>query len=177
MRSAIGALGALTLLTLLGILVYVLFTQDRFTATEQSAETHAVAPGFSLPNAEGELIALEKINAEVRIINFWASWSPYSKDELSALVHIKETYGKKIAIIALNRDTNPVDGRAFLASLGLEDELLFAYDREDTYFKKVGGYAMPETLFLDREGNILAHIHGPMKEVDMRATLDEILSK
>ncbi|MBP9760504.1 MAG: TlpA family protein disulfide reductase [Candidatus Pacebacteria bacterium] len=138
-------------------------------------EGERLAPNFNFPDASGSPIILDEIHARVRVINFWASWSPYSKDELPALVALKHEFGDDIAIVALSRDTNPTNGRAFLASLGLGPELLFAYDRGDTYFKQVGGFNMPETIFVGERGEVLAQVHGPMSLDEMRAQVKRIL--
>jgi thiol-disulfide isomerase/thioredoxin len=132
-------------------------------------------PDFSYPDESGRPVVLSQIRADVRVVNFWASWSPYSKDELPALVALKREFGDRVAVIALNRDTYSADGRAFLESLGLEDELVFAYDQDDSYFVSVGGYNMPETIFLGEDEEVLHHVHGPMTLDAMRTQVTRLL--
>lgn len=167
------ALVALVLLCVVGGVVFMLSHTREEVSTGPTA---TYVPDFSFPDARGAPVVLTDIKAEVRVINFWASWSPYSKDELPALVTLKREFGDRIAIVALNRDTTPSDGRAFLASLGLGEDLLFAYDREDGYFKEVGGYNMPETIFVGPEGEVLHHVHGPMELESMKRVVGELLN-
>lgn len=132
-------------------------------------------PEFSFPNERGEDVVFATIQAPVRIVNFWASWSPYSKEELPSLAALKREFGDRVEVVALNRDKNPANGRAFLAEIGLSSEITFAYDSEDTYFRRVGGYNMPETVFVGPSGEVLAHVHGPMGLEVMRATVSDLL--
>ena len=167
-RFVIG--GALVVLVIGGLaLVYIFFMRDSKEAEESAL---LQAPDFSLPDASGKSVSLETLEGDVKVLTFWASWSPYSRDELTALSKLKEEYGNKVSVAALNRDTNPAEGRAYLEALGLGEVLVFVYDQQDEYFKKVNGYAMPETLFLNADAKIVAHQHGPMTYEDMRAQID-----
>jgi thiol-disulfide isomerase/thioredoxin len=159
----------------LGLLVYFLVRTMGDEGVGTPAPSAVVAPDFRFPDASGKDIVLSEVEARVRVVNFWASWSPYSRKELPALVALQEAFGDEVAVIALNRDTDPAEGRAFLTSLGLGEELLFAYDQSDTYFKELGGYNMPETVFVGLGGEVLVHVHGPMEYQEMRETVERLL--
>jgi hypothetical protein len=92
------------------------------------------------------------------------------------LVALKREFGDRVAVVALNRDTYPKDGQVFLASLGLGEELVFAYDEADGYFGEVGGYNMPETIFVGRDGEVLHHEHGPMRLEEMQRVVEGLLN-
>lgn len=175
MKHSLFAVGALCIIALVGVGIFFLLKSDPEEVHEVLPPEYVTAPNFVLPGTSGKEVVLSEVDADIRIVNFWASWSPYSKTELPALVRIKKEFAEHVEVIALNRDTTPEDGRTFLTSLNLGDDLLFAYDAKDEYFKEVEGFAMPETLFVDRDGNILVHVHGPMTEEVMRAHLTEIL--
>jgi thiol-disulfide isomerase/thioredoxin len=170
-RRKVILAGTMLMLVTVGIVYYVY----RVKHTPAPLEVYQVAPEFSLPNSNGGMITLSGVQGAVRVVNFWASWSPYSKDELPAFARLKQTYKDDVTIIALDRDVNPSDGRAFIQTLGLPNDVLFVFDQSDAYFKMVQGFAVPETLFLDREGNIRAHIHGPMTYEEMDANIKNIL--
>jgi len=162
--------------SLCGVGAYVF--QHRAPAPHTETEgAVAYAPDFTLPDETGALVQLSSVPGTVRVVNFWASWSPYSMSELPALVRLKETYGDKVTVLALNRDTDPREGRAFLERLRLRGALLFVYDHNDTYYKRVGGFNMPETLFVGEGERILAHVHGPMDETALRDTLSQLLAR
>ncbi|KKS35375.1 MAG: Thiol-disulfide isomerase and thioredoxin [Parcubacteria group bacterium GW2011_GWD2_42_14] len=152
--------------------IYISFLHD---SNEPAEYTLLQAPDFSLPDASGKNISLETLEGDVKVITFWASWSPYTREELTSLSKLKEEYGDKVSVAALNRDANPAEGRAYLETLGLGEVLVFAYDQQDEYFKKVNGYAMPETLFLNADAKIVFHQHGPMTYDEMRAQIETML--
>ena len=145
--------------TLLVLATYLIFASRSALEPDESAPR---VPGFSFPDAGGLDVVLSDIQADLRLVHFWASWSPYSADDLITLSRLQGEFGQRVAVIALNRDTNPQEGKAYLAGLGISDSVIFAYDKEDSYFKEVGGYNMPETLFVAPDDTILLHIRGPM---------------
>ncbi len=159
------------LLATLALLGWYFFTRDE----EKQVGEH-VAPNFSLPDASGKMISLDSLEAELVVINFWASWSPYSKDELKYLVELKKEFGDRIEIVCLNRDTDPLQGKQFLQQENIGEELLFVYDAQDEYFKKVSGFAVPETVFLTEGDEIVYHKHGPMTYDEMKARVEDILA-
>jgi peroxiredoxin len=170
LRIAGGSL--LLILTLFG--AYQLFWPDQ---SEVVREVFVTAPEFSLPGMDGNPVALGDVSAEVRVVNFWASWSPYSSNELRDFARLKDAYGDRVAIIALSRDTNIEDGRTFVRALGLGEGVTFVFDQEDAYFKKVRGFAVPETLFLDENENIRHHAHGPLTYEVMQQVVERLLAE
>jgi thiol-disulfide isomerase/thioredoxin len=171
-RTRIQSGVALTLLIVGAGVAYWYFGEHK----KNPEETYLIAPDFSLPTVSGGTLSLSEVPGEVRVVVFWASWDPYSKDTLKAFAELKKNVGSKLTIVALNRDTNPYEGRLFMNSLNLSsDEILFVFDQEDGYFKKIQGFAVPEALFIDRDGNIRRHLHGPMTYEDMQREVQAIL--
>jgi len=175
MRRVLISVGVVV--ALVGVLFLVFAGRDRAQDEGIGADAHipAKAPGFVLPDERGGEVALESLEAELRIVHFWASWSPYTEEGLRALVQLKEEYGDRIAVVALNRDTVPAEGKAYLDQIGVGDTLLFAYDAEDTYYREVGGYNMPETVFVLPDDTIHRHVHAPMTFEEMRAIVVAML--
>lgn len=129
------------------------------------------APDFSFPDATGKEVVLSEVQSLLRIVHFWASWDPSSAEGLHALAEIAREHSD-VAVIALNRDVVPSEGQALLARLELGDMLVFAYDKNDTYYRELGGYNMPETVFLAPGGEILEHVRGPMSEEEFRSSIE-----
>lgn len=167
--------GAVFLLLLIGAGVYVAVHYRDVPAGEDAQTLELTEAVF--PTKEGELVSLDNINARIRVINFWASWSPSSAEELTSLARLEETYSKDIRVIAINRDTTKEEGFAFLESKDLDDKLLYVYDSADTYYKKLDGYNMPETVFINQKDEVLAHIRGPMTYEDMQNIVRAFLER
>jgi thiol-disulfide isomerase/thioredoxin len=135
------------------------------------------APAFSLPNASGKHLSLEDTNGRVRIVTFWASWTPYSKKELLVLDELHAEYGDTVSIVAINRDKDPSEARRFVRELGIDGATWLVFDHDDTYYKTVVGYNMPETLLVDPAGNIVEHVRGPIAEEVLRTKLTTLLNE
>lgn len=133
------------------------------------------APDFSFPDASGESVVLSEVTSPLRIVHFWASWDPSSADALEALAEIERQYGDAVAVIALNRDAVPAEGEVYLEGLAVDDVLTFAYDKQDSYYRELGGYNMPETVFLGSGGEILYHAHGPMTIEELTRTTQRLV--
>jgi peroxiredoxin len=151
--------------------------KNKTTETQPRSQEVTEVPEISLPGAMGELIALETLQTKLRIIYFWASWSPYTQEDLTAYTELQEKYGADVSVYAVSRDTNPKDGQNAITTSGLTGtELHFVYDAEDSYLRTLQGFAVPETIFIDQARTILHRVHGPMKKEDLFSTTQTLLT-
>lgn len=157
------------------VIASMLFFASKKTEQKQEHAPEVVeVPQFTLPDASGELHTLGDIHAEIKIINFWASWSPYSKSELTLLGRIRDEFGGSVFVVALNRDMHTQDGVSFLANEDIKGDILFVFDKEDEYFRKVEGYAVPETIILNKEDQVLFRKRGPITYEEIKEFLNEV---
>jgi len=56
----------------------------------------------------------------------------------------------------------------------VSDKLIFLLDPKDTFYKSIGGFAMPETLFVNSDGTINFHKRGPMRAEEIRQRVSEL---
>lgn len=132
-----------------------------------------VAPDFQLRDLEGKLVKLSDSEGTVRVINFWASWSPYSAGELAVLDGLATERKGEVTVLALCRDTVMSEGVQFLKRLTLSDPSFVVFDPDDTYYAELGGYNMPETAVLGRDGTILYQVRGPFDIEQLRTAIEE----
>jgi len=107
----------------------------------------------------------------------WASWCTYCADELKNLSALKKKYGEEVTVIAINRGEDRATAKAYSDPLQLSDQIKLFLDKDDKFFKSIGGYAMPETIFVDPAGNIVFHQRGPMKIGEVEAQIQSLLGK
>jgi thiol-disulfide isomerase/thioredoxin len=163
------------ILVILAVASYVYYLKNQTHIAENPATKALVADIEQAPytNLAGEEARLDQYFGEVLVINSWASWSPYSATELPALARVSETYGAQgVKVIAINRAEAKTTAESFLNTLGVAEELELILDPDDRYYKSLSGYAMPQTIFYDRAGNIVHHQHGVMKEVDIKKYIE-----
>ena len=124
----------------------------------------SVAPDFSAPNPEGEIIALNDIKGKVTIIDFWAAWCGPCRKENPNVVKLYEKYHSKgLEIIGVSLDGTPTQKQpkeAWIKAIN-DDGLTWPQVSNLKYFKdpiarQYNIRSIPATLILDSEGKIVA---------------------
>lgn len=149
---------------------------ERVAEREPEEPQFEPAPEFALKTLGARDVSLEDSAGSPRIVTAFASWSPYSEAELQMLDRLAREH-PDITVIAINRKEPKPVARDYVARTLPEDHALtILEDPEDSWFADAGGYHMPETLFIDGEGNIRHHQRGPMSEGIARRELGELLA-
>jgi cytochrome c biogenesis protein CcmG, thiol:disulfide interchange protein DsbE len=153
----------------------VLFSAFFFRVNEADDASFAKEYGLTLTDYEGKEVHLFDYRRKVLVAYAWASWCPYCGGEIENLAKLKMTYGNDIQIVAINRAEPPAVARAFTDRLqGIKDVVLLI-DPNDSFFKEIGGYAMPETVFIDVGGTISFHQRGPIQIQEVDTKIKELL--
>ena len=176
-----------THLTILGILFSLLlvgvFVTYHFISKEKLAiepETQKLFAGTeneaTYTDINGNPISLEQFLGKVLVVTTWASWSPFSEADLTKMNAMSNDYDKNsVVFMAINRKETREQAQRYVASLPALDNLVVVIDQEDFFYKSVGGYAMPESLVFDKNGNILDHTRGIFDEEKTRSLINEQL--
>lgn len=154
--------------------VKVLHKDDRNSEAQKSLATTALQ---SFTDLDGNPLSFSDYTGKIRVVNTWASWSPFSTKELVSLEALATEFANQdVVVIAINRKESKEQAIRFLNSIKTFESLVFAIDLNDTFYASVGGYAMPETIFYDARGNIIFHKRGVMEIDEMRTHVEEALS-
>ena len=134
-----------------------------------SVERESLAGEFAIPFQDyaGNKVFLSTFRHPILIVFSWASWCSYCSEEMTVLKDLKSRYGDSIRIVGINRGEPRTDAKSFSDTLALDDSMSLVLDPDDAFYKSIGGYAMPEFLFLDYRGEIVYRSRGPM-------TVDEL---
>lgn len=170
---------ALLLLVLVVIGGLIVWLQHRRQVNEVgTAATDLLADDVtaSFTTLVGGALSFESYRGTVRVVNVWAGWSPYATTELPVLDRLAAGYDpKQVTVIALNRSEPKERAQAFLNTLPELTHLTVAIDPTDIFYRKVGGYAMPETFVFSSGGDLLLHHRGVASEEALKQTIDEAL--
>jgi len=146
-------------------------------ASEESARQTQFekAPDFSLQDYNGKTVKLADFAGKLLIINSWAAWCPFCRKELVDFAAAQKEFGDDVAIIAIDRAESRKTAKKYTDELGVTN-LIFLLDPSDSFYQSIGGFSMPETIFVDRDGNIAERKRGPMEINEIRQKIQKLLS-
>lgn len=155
----------------LAALVFLLFygLTDRGGATPKRP-----APDFSVDLFDGNgTFAKADLVGRPAVVNFWASWCPPCKDEAPHLEAVWQEYkDRDVVFLGIAVQDNDDDSRAFIERYGIT--YLNGPDDSDIALD-FGMLGVPETFFIDQEGQIVRQFKGGINSRQLRAFLEELV--
>lgn len=132
------------------------------------------APQFSLKDYAGKEITQADFPGKSMLVYVWASWCPLCEEGLQGLAAIKKEFGDAVTVIAINRAEPRDVASRMSAAHGQATGMILLLDPDDGYYRAIGGFAMPETIFIDRDGMIRFHKRGPVGREDLRRRIEDM---
>lgn len=137
------------------------------------------APAFTLPlfdQFEEEEISLADLRGQVVVVNFWASWCVECYKEAPLLEQAWQDYKNQgvmfVGVDYLDTDT---EGLAYMEKYGITYPS--GPDIGDKISQDYAITGVPETFFIDKDGNI-AHVQiGPIERPQLYALLDKLVAQ
>lgn len=168
-RYAITGIG----LVIVAVAVFFALTgqNDR---NESGANDLGRLSGFSLTDYEGRAVHLTDFAGKPLVVNTWAAWCPFCRQELPDFVALQKEF-PDVAVIAIDRSEPLATAKGYTDELGISGDILFLLDPGDDFYKNIGGFSMPETIFVDKSGTIVFHKRGIMTLAEMRAAVSQHL--
>ena len=145
------------------------------SAVPVQTENLEKAPAFTLKDYDGNDVSMSDFTGKIAIINSWAVWCPFCKKELEDFVELQKEFGDEIVIVAIDRAEPLEVAKGFSDTVDPDGDLIFLLDPQDAFYKSIGGFSMPETIFVDTEGNIRIHKRGPIDLEGMRKNVLSIM--
>jgi thiol-disulfide isomerase/thioredoxin len=132
---------------------------------------------FSLPDTTGKQHAMSEWQGKLRVINFWATWCPPCREELPALVELQKQYVPKnvqFLGIAID-DAEPVT--EFLSKMAINYPMLIAGQGGIELAYSLGNFAsaIPFTIIVDKENNVVFHHSGELSKAQLQEAIDKLL--
>ena len=161
---------------IVGILfVFIVFLALRLLQANRSElRASGGAPPFTFTTFDGETVSLDELKGKGVVLNFWASWCDPCRDE-AELLEATWRAEKENGIVFLGLDYLDQEPAA-LAYLK-EYDITYANgpDLRSEAARRYGIKGVPETFFIDPEGNIAQIVIGPIVDpAKMSQLLDQI---
>lgn len=170
--SKIVIIGIIVLLAIGGGIL--LLAQGGTPAEHTSQGTERQLADLTLEDYQGNQVPLSGFIGKPLVVNAWAAWCPFCVKELPDFVSLQQEF-PEIVVVAIDRAESLNTAKSYTDDLGITEDLVFLLDRSDSFYKSIGGFSMPETLFVDAEGNVQDHKRGPMDLQEMKTRLQTIL--
>jgi cytochrome c biogenesis protein CcmG, thiol:disulfide interchange protein DsbE len=142
--------GALLVLVLLGI--YFLQRSLRSDAP-RFATPGAIAPDFSLPQLNGQILQLSSYRGKVVLLDFWATWCDPCRDEIPRFENLQSKYGQEgLQIIGVSMDDSPDPVRDFYREFKMNYPVVLGNANIGELYGGVLG--LPIAFVIARDGHI-----------------------
>lgn len=163
-----------------GVFFFASSRQDG-RVTENSAAKSGVAGSdlerlsrIALTDYEGARVSLAEYRGKPLVVNAWAVWCPFCRKELPDFAALQGEF-PDIVVIAIDRRESVETARSYTDELGITERMVFLLDSGDNFYREIGGFSMPETIFMDTKGIIVFHKRGPLTLEEMRAAVNQYL--
>ncbi|MEX2247332.1 MAG: TlpA disulfide reductase family protein [Dehalococcoidia bacterium] len=128
------------------------------------------APDFALLTTDGRVLRLSDFRGKVVYVNFWATWCTPCKKELPAIQRIyDEKHAEGFEVLTVNWLEDSDNAAAFFEERELTLPVLL--DSDGDVYDQYALQGLPDSFFVDRQGNIAAINYGYLPEETMRARL------
>ena len=129
--------------------------------SENSEEVSYLAPDFTVTDMDGNSVSLSDKFGKPIIVNFWASWCPPCKSEMPDFEEAFKEYGNEITFMMVNmtggRETVE-SAKSFIEKSTYSFPVYF--DTEYQAAMTYGVSSIPQTIFIDKDGNLTAYAQG-----------------
>ena len=135
-------------------------------------EIGAVAPGFELPTASEHRLALDQVDGDVIILNFWATWCGPCRWESRDLQRLFSASAGAIRVVAVNLGELADPVKAWINELGLSYDVLLDSNHQIARRYQIRG--VPTTFLLDRSRRIRQIYYGTVTFANLQADINRL---
>jgi len=120
---------------------------------------------------DGGSVTFQELQGKVVLINYWAEWCRPCRIEIPELNHFAQQHPDNVRVLSVNFD-GVVGEDLFqqVQALGIEFDTLLQDPRDDLGVPAGGG--LPETIVLNRRGEVQQVLLGPQTRQSLEAILN-----
>ncbi|MDH5601501.1 MAG: TlpA family protein disulfide reductase [Gammaproteobacteria bacterium] len=166
------------------LLIVLVFSFNTVTAAENGPPlTHKLtklkqqlpAPALRLKNMDDEVVDIKDLKGKVVVVNFWATWCPPCRREMSSLERLHlATKEKNVVLLAVNVGEDMDTVFPFLGMISPSPSFPILFDTDTETAKQWQVKGLPTTYIVSPEGKIVYRAIGG-REFDHPAIQDAVI--
>ena len=134
------------------------------------------APNFTLTGFDGRTVMLSELRGQVVVVNFWASWCPPCREEAAYLERTWRDYeGRGVVFLGVDWVDTEKEALAYIAEFNIT-----YFNGPDLGTRIAQAYriqGVPETFFIDKNGQVRWVKVGPLYPPELGDKIDELLAE
>ena len=151
-------------------------TQENTSSEESTTESNKnSAPDFTVTDADGNNVKLSDFNGKPVVLNFWATWCYYCKVEMPDFNEAYKEY-PDVQFLMVNatgtRGETVESAKAFIEQENYEFPIFF--DTQHDALRTYGVSSYPQTIFIDKDGNIVSRRVGMLTKDVLEQNIEMI---
>ena len=147
--------------------------QDEEIAKTTLVKVGDAAPDFTVTMFDGSEVTLSKLKGKVVLVNFWATWCPPCREELTHVEKeiIEAFEGKEFVFLPISRGEKRETVEKFRKKMGYSFPM--GLDPGQSIFNKFASNYIPRNFLIGKDGKI-AFISVGFDEAEFQALIAEI---
>lgn len=180
-KTIIG-IAAFALLLILAVVGYNLLSQrvkpQHTSAVSSSQTSKTSAPNFTVQDANGNTTSFSEFKGKPIVLNFWASWCPPCKAEMPDYEKMYLQYSSKgVVFLMVNMTDGSRETTATAKQFLKDNKYTFSayFDVKSDAANTYGISSIPDSIFIDKDGNIVNTYEGMIDSATMKKNIEAIM--
>lgn len=143
------------------------------SGNEAGEDDKIMAPDFTLKDMDGNDVKLSDYRGKIVILNFWAVWCRYCKEEMPDFNEMNKELEKEndTVILTVNVQESHDTIRKYLDSNNINLKVL--EDGDGSIARMYGINGLPNTFIINMDGSLYTYIPGKTDKETLRSLLDK----